>query len=385
MKNSRSVNSFTALWRFRVLFSAFVVFSFLGSESLCSQAGNGRGADIYQSACANCHGANGKGVTQALLGFDLPLPDFTDCEFARREPDADWVIVAHQGGPIRGFSNLMPAFGKALTEEELLLAVRHIRGFCGDQRWPRGELNLPKPLITGKAFPEDEVLFTTGVDGDMERISSRLVYEKRLGARNQLEVAVPFGWNRNPEAAVASGTGAWSANLGDLSLGYKRVLLHDHRSGSIFSVMGELFFPLGDRENEFGKGTWVFEPFFVFSQALSGDYFFHSQAGLELPFNTERAQREAFFRIAVGRSFTTGSFGRTWSPMLGILAARELAAEEPLQLDLVPQIQITLNQRQHIMFNIGVRIPVTQTDERPMTLIAYLLWDWFDGGFFQGW
>ena len=35
------------------------------------------------------------------------------------EPDADWIWVAHQGGPVRGFSNMMPAFGDALTMDEL--------------------------------------------------------------------------------------------------------------------------------------------------------------------------------------------------------------------------------------------------------------------------
>ncbi len=36
------------------------------------------------------------------------------------------------------------------------------------------------------------------------------------------------------------------------------------------------------------------------------------------------------------------------------------------------------------MANIGVRIPVDDP-ERSSQVMVYLLWDWFDGGFFEGW
>jgi hypothetical protein len=37
------------------------------------------------------------------------------------------------------------------------------------------------------------------------------------------------------------------------------------------------------------------------------------------------------------------------------------------------------------MANLGVRIPVTDADVRQTQVLFYLLWDWFDGGFFAGW
>jgi hypothetical protein len=48
-------------------------------------------------------------------------------------------------------------------------------------------------------------------------------------------------------------------------------------------------------------------------------------------------------------------------------------------------MQVTLNQRQHIMANVGVRFPMTETEGRDPQILAYILWDWFDGGFFEGW
>jgi hypothetical protein len=51
----------------------------------------------------------------------------------------------------------------------------------------------------------------------------------------------------------------------------------------------------------------------------------------------------------------------------------------------VPQIQVTLSKRKHIMFNIGVRLPLNETSDRNSAIMGYLLWDWFDGGLFEGW
>ena len=41
--------------------------------------------------------------------------------------------------------------------------------------------------------------------------------------------------------------------------------------------------------------------------------------------------------------------------------------------------------RQHVLVNIGVRTPLSQRSERGSSVLVYLLWDWFDGGFFSGW
>jgi hypothetical protein len=115
------------------------------------------------------------------VAADYPVipPDFTDCSFATREPEADWVGVSHRGGTSKAFSRLMPAFGEALPMEELELAVAHSRTFCDDERWPRGELNLPRALVTTKAFPEDEAVLTVIADGDT--VTNKFVYERRIG------------------------------------------------------------------------------------------------------------------------------------------------------------------------------------------------------------
>jgi hypothetical protein len=71
--------------------------------------------------------------------------------------------------------------------------------------------------------------------------------------------------------------------------------------------------------------------------------------------------------------------------MVEVLAARELESGAETAWDLVPQMQVTLSKRQHIMANFGVRFPVTQTGSRTTEVLVYILWDWFDGGFLEGW
>jgi len=341
-----------------------------------SVVGGRSGREVFEVTCVACHGRDGRGTANAELTKIVTLPDFSDCSFAVREPEADWFAVAHSGGPARGFSPLMPPWGSLYTADELKRAVAHLRTFCTDDRWPRGELNLPRPLVTGKAFPEDEVVVSTSAaTRGAGEVVSKFIYERRIGALNQVEVSVPL--------AAVEGAG-WTTGVGDIALGYKRTLAHDVTRGHIFSVSAEVLLPVGRESRGLGKGFAIVEPFVTFGQLLPGDSFVQAQAGLEIPAVRDE-DSEAFWRAAAGRSFRTGRFGRAWSPMLEVVAARPLADAATTHWDLVPQMQVTLNARQHIRVNGGVRFPVNDRRDRSPTVIFYFLWDWFDGGLFDGW
>ena len=341
------------------------------------------GRKVYLEACAACHGSDGKGVSQSLVGFTQPIRDFTDCRSTASEPDSDWMAVVRLGGTGRGFSELMPAFRDVLKPEEIAAVISYLRTFCPGRTWPRGDLNLPRAQFTEKAFPEDEAVLTTAVDTTGHGlVSNAILYEQRFGARTQVELTVPFGWRRAPDA---TGALAWSANLGDASVGLKRLLYHDYESGSILSATAEVTAPTGDQAQGFGKGTFIFEPFVSFGQLFAADVFLQAQAGFEIPFRTSKAENEAYFNLALGKSFSTGRYGRTWTPMVELLAARELTAGAKVDLDVVPQFQVTLSKRKHIMANVGVRLPVNNTAGRATQVVFYLIWDWFDGTMFEGW
>ncbi|MGB7296656.1 MAG: c-type cytochrome, partial [Candidatus Aminicenantales bacterium] len=341
------------------------------------------GRELYLAACAACHGPDGRGQSQSMVGFDLPLPDFTDSSFISREPQEDWVAVAQLGGPLRQFSELMPAFQRVLTIDETRRIVSYIHSFDQDKSWPAGEFNLPRPLVTEKAFPEDEFVFSAS--GNMEgsgSLSGKFIYEKRIGSRNQVEVVIPYAWSeRGPQDPVSG----WHSGVGDIALALKRAFYHSLDRGTIFSAAAEIKLPTGDERRGFGKGTAVLEPFALIGQILPSDFFIQGQAGMEIPLDPDKAGTEAFVRAALGRSFSAANWGRTFSPMVELLAARELEEGAKTHWDVVPQMQVTLSRRQHIMMNFGVRLPLNNTSTRSTQLIVYLLWDWFDGGFFEGW
>ena len=64
---------------------------------------------------------------------------------------------------------------------------------------------------------------------------------------------------------------------------------------------------------------------------------------------------------------------------------RDLVEGAKSHFDVVPQMQVALNTRQHVLANVGLAIPTTDRDGRSMRLLVYVLLDWFDGGFFEGW
>jgi hypothetical protein len=82
--------------------------------------------------------------------------------------------------------------------------------------------------------------------------------------------------------------------------------------------------------------------------------------------------------------FNHGRFGRMWSPMLEVLGSRTLASGGRVDWDVLPGVQATLNRRQHVRLAGGVRLPVADADARRKSVLVYLLWDWYEGGFFDG-
>ena len=353
------------------------------------------GEAIYANSCANCHGLDGTGFEPSLLAFEEEMPDFTDCDFAAREPDGDWIAVAHEGGPVRGFSEMMPAFRGALTVEQLERVMGYIRSLCTDDNWPRGELNLPRPLLTEKAYPEDEWVVEAGVDleGDGAAMGA-YVYERRYGPRSQVEVVIPYGWvgahtdsdghDHDHDGVAGEGGGH---GLGDVVLGVKHALYHSASSGTIFSLGGEVFIATGDEEAGLGAPGNKLEAYASFGQILPNDAFIQAQGGVEAPLY-EDASNEVFGRFVLGATFTEGEWGRAWTPMVEVQARQHLESGAETHFDLVPQVQVALNTRQHVLGNIGVLVPVgggANEPARPMRLVAYVLLDWFDGGFFEGW
>jgi mono/diheme cytochrome c family protein len=334
------------------------------------------GEDVYRAACATCHGPDGRGSAKTVVGFDVLLPDFSDCAFATAEPDPDWEAVVHEGGPIRGLDRHMPAFGDALSRDDISLALSHVRTFCTEAAWPRGDLNPPRAFFTEKAFPENESVWVTTFTR-RGSVRNELIYERRLGTRTQIEVNAPISFRQD-------GTGEWNRGLSDVSLAVKRTVYASMHTGGIAAAGVEVILPTGKEQLGLGNGYTVFEPFAMWGQMLPRNSFLQLHGGIELPSDTLKAVKEPYLRTAIGTTFAQNrGFGRAWSPQVELLWARPQG--NPSEWDVVPQMQVTLSKLQHVMLAVGVRIPMNQRGERPKQGLVYLLWDWFDGGFFEFW
>jgi hypothetical protein len=142
--------------------------------------------------------------------------------------------------------------------------------------------------------------------------------------------------------------------------------------------------PTGKEQLGLGGGATIVEPFVLWGQMLPRSSFLQVHAGAELPAGGSPASREVFVRAALGTTIAQDrGFGRAWSPQMEVLWTRPEGS--PAEWDVVPQVQVTLSKLQHVMIASGARIPLTQRRERSTQVLVYLLWDWFDGGFFEYW
>ncbi len=345
------------------------------------------GEQIYHTACIACHGPQGKGMPKEIRGFEQPstFPNFTRCDQTTSELDNDYRAVVTNGGPYRGFSQIMPSFKQALTPQEINEVIHYIRGFCRNSHWPRGELNLPLALVTEKAYPEDEVVSTSSVNATGPgEVTTHVIYEQRFGVENQLEVDVPF--------TVTQPDRTWYGGVGDVSLGVKRVMYskltssEGWGSGTIFSLQGGVVAPTGNSAHGLGAGTTAFETFAEAGQLFRTNTFLQFQGGATLPVDTSKAPQSVFWYTTIGQMIPQGGgLGRLWSPMFEILGSRDLVNHATTDWDVVPEMQVTLSKRQHVRGNVGVRVPVNNTRGRPVQVLFYILWDWQEGSLLKGW
>ena len=71
--------------------------------------------------------------------------------------------------------------------------------------------------------------------------------------------------------------------------------------------------------------------------------------------------------------------------MAEIIADRDFETDASTNWDVVPEVQIPVSRRMHILANVGLRVPLNHRADRPQQLMFYLLWDYADGGLTEGW
>ena len=196
------------------------------------------GPALYAKECASCHGKDGRGSPEGT-GLTVSLPDFTDCSSNSSASTSAWTDIITNGGAFTDLSDQMPSFGEVLSPEEIRTVLTYVRNFCQEAGWPSGDLNFHKTLFTSKAFPENEAVlkqeFIKGKKGT--RVwTTTLSHERRLGARGEWELSLPYIVRETRERTAAG--------PGDLSLEYKHVLSTHTEKRALTAAALEVVFSL---------------------------------------------------------------------------------------------------------------------------------------------
>ena len=352
--------------------SAGLLLAFLSVSSPAVAALSG--AEVYADACSTCHGNDGRGSPEGSA-ITVPLPDFTDCTTSTAEPTANWEALVRYGSRFLGLSDLMPAFGEALSDEEIRNVVEYVRSFCTDPSYPIGDLNFPRPLFVEKAYPEDEAVasfdYQSAIDERTSSIEAAL--EKRVGARGQIEVSLPA-------SIVDPNGGPTTSGVGDLGLSYKHVLFADAAWRSIATARLAVSVPTGKTNGGIGSGTWVFAPQLLAGQEL-GPFILQGEIAAEVPTDIARADRQMFYGLAL--QYRLGPYTKS------LVAGFELQQTQALDSDvhaatvLGPTLYVPLSRRGHVAFAVGAQLPVAGVRPYDWLLGSFLLWDFADGPFWE--
>lgn len=322
----------------------------------------GSPAEMFAAWCARCHGEDGRGRVAEPTVKTQPM-DFSDCAVATAESDADWALVIARGGPAAGLSSEMPAFGDALDETAIRALVNHLRSFCREPGWPHGNLNLPRPIFTEKAFPENELVVLPAIaHGAGAPWTGRLraVFERRVGRRSHVELALPL------ESVARAGGRA--TGVGDVAVGLKRVV---HASaagetGRIVTVGFELSLPTGSRARQLGAGVAVAEPYLALGWLRSA---MHVQAELKVEAPLDGLERELALNVYCGRDLAARP--DTWTLGIELNGTNETLA-------LTPQIRKGVTRTGALAAAAGIRLPLVGRDIQPIAWVGYLLWEYLE-------
>ena len=320
--------------------------------AVLAQSPAASGDSLYRAWCARCHGADANGSAAASVRTEVPPADLASCAVSAAEPEDQWVGIVTRGGAAYGLSLDMPAYGESATPEQIRMVVRYVRSLCRERGWPPGELNFPRPFLTEKAYPENELVVIA------EGRGQELIYERRVGRRLQFEAAFSTVFD-SLDRPFDHATAAVKYNV-----------WHSLARRALASVGLEASPPLGRRDR------WELEPFIaigferpdviVQAEALAG---WEETAGIA----------GGSLRLAGGRETGGGRF----VPM--VEAGWEWARGAPGVLTLYPQTWIRLSRLGHVAGSFGAGIPVNGPDRGQVTLTAFLLWDFGDGSLFRGW
>lgn len=109
------------------LVSAILVSTTLGLAMGAEKGDPAKGAPVYATYCATCHGNAGKGDGPGAAALNPKPRDLTDRAYMVKLNDQYLFDIVSKGGSALGKSPLMPAWGTALKAEDIRNVIAYIR------------------------------------------------------------------------------------------------------------------------------------------------------------------------------------------------------------------------------------------------------------------
>jgi cytochrome c553 len=255
---------------------------------------HGRG--VFEQNCIMCHGADAKGTGQLAAALPVRPANLTDCKLTGEDPVEVVQGIIRHGGPYAGRSPVMPAFGTVLSDSDIADVARYVKSLCADPDWVPGELNFPRPLLTGKAFPEQEVIAGGRFGRNGKNVSEYVgILEYRVNGRTNIEI-------KSRALSINPSIGPTESGIGDTTLSVKRVLAFSPLYRTLASAGVELTLPTGSDRRGLGDGSVVFEPYL--RAGVDWRQFVVQVAGaFALPARTSNINSEGKVDVAIGRYF----------------------------------------------------------------------------------
>jgi high-affinity iron transporter len=114
----------------KLLLTVLLIGAGLAVSASSSRADMAAAKTNFDTFCAKCHGADGKGTGSGAATLATKPRDFTDCARMAKESDDTLFKVIKDGGKANGFSGDMAPWSNAFEDPEIKDLVAYIRTFC---------------------------------------------------------------------------------------------------------------------------------------------------------------------------------------------------------------------------------------------------------------
>jgi mono/diheme cytochrome c family protein len=116
--------TFTSLLVLALFFSLYLS---LAAVKAVTKGDPAAGKEKFDQICASCHGPGGKGDGPAAAALDPKPRDLSDASYVSTLTDEHIFKTVKEGGAAVGKSPMMPAWGGALSDDDIWNVIAYIR------------------------------------------------------------------------------------------------------------------------------------------------------------------------------------------------------------------------------------------------------------------